>query len=84
MDYYGTKLATCSSDRSVKIFNVRNDQQVLVADLHGFVLHGFCITLFHRTSLCPQHPSIDHQFCIEVPRRFTGTATNGLWQRKYK
>jgi len=35
MDYYGTKLATCSSDRSVKIFDVRGDQQVLVADLKG-------------------------------------------------
>lgn len=33
MDYYGTKLATCSTDRSVKIFDVRNGQQVLVADL---------------------------------------------------
>ena len=37
MDYYGTKLATCSSDRSVKIFDVRGDQQSLVADLKGFV-----------------------------------------------
>jgi len=35
MDYYGTKLATCSSDKSVKIFDVRSDQHVLVADLRG-------------------------------------------------
>lgn len=35
MDYYGTKLATCSSDRSVKIFDIRGDQQVLIADLKG-------------------------------------------------
>lgn len=33
MDYYGTKLATCSSDRSVKIFDVQNGQQTLVASL---------------------------------------------------
>ena len=39
MDYYGTKLATCSSDRSVKIFDVQGDQQVLVADLKGSVSH---------------------------------------------
>lgn len=35
MDYYGTHLATCSSDRTVKIFDVRNGGQILVADLRG-------------------------------------------------
>jgi len=33
MDYYGTRLATCSSDRSVRIFDVKNGVQTLVADL---------------------------------------------------
>lgn len=33
MDYYGTRVATCSSDRSVKIFDVRNGTQKLIADL---------------------------------------------------
>ena len=36
MDYYGTKLATCSSDRSLKIFDVRSGQQTLLADLRGY------------------------------------------------
>lgn len=36
MDYYGTRLATCSSDRTVKIFDVRNGGQILVADLRGY------------------------------------------------
>ncbi|CAH1784700.1 unnamed protein product [Owenia fusiformis] len=35
MDYYGVKLATCSSDRSVKIFDVRNGQQTFVTALTG-------------------------------------------------
>ncbi len=36
MDYYGTRLATCSSDRSVKIFDVREGgHQVLSADIRG-------------------------------------------------
>jgi len=36
MDYYGTKLATCSSDRVVKIFEVKpNGQQMPLADLIG-------------------------------------------------
>lgn len=33
MDYYGSRLATCSSDRSVKIFEVKNSTQTLIADL---------------------------------------------------
>jgi len=33
MDYYGTKLATCSSDRTVRIFDVCDGEQTLVASL---------------------------------------------------
>jgi len=35
MDYYGVQLATCSSDNSVKVFNVKNGTQTLTADLKG-------------------------------------------------
>ncbi|CAG0902964.1 unnamed protein product, partial [Darwinula stevensoni] len=35
MDYYGTRMATCSSDHSVKIFDVKKDSHSLVADLRG-------------------------------------------------
>jgi len=35
MDYYGTRLATCSSDKSVKIFEVKEGTQTLVTDLRG-------------------------------------------------
>ncbi|KAJ8897991.1 hypothetical protein PR048_003351 [Dryococelus australis] len=35
MDYYGLRLATCSSDNSVKIFDVKNGTQTLRADLKG-------------------------------------------------
>ncbi|CAD7091048.1 unnamed protein product [Hermetia illucens] len=37
VDYYGLRLATCSSDNSVKIFDIKNGSQTLVADLKG---HG--------------------------------------------
>lgn len=37
MDYYGLRLATCSSDNSVKVFDLKNGSQSLVADLKG---HG--------------------------------------------
>ena len=36
LDYYGKRLATCSSDRVIKIFNIVGEgQQVHVADLTG-------------------------------------------------
>uniref|UniRef100_A0A0K8TPP9 Protein SEC13 homolog n=1 Tax=Tabanus bromius TaxID=304241 RepID=A0A0K8TPP9_TABBR len=35
VDYYGLKLATCSSDNSVKIFDIKNGGQTLAADLKG-------------------------------------------------
>ena len=35
MDFFGTRLATCSSDRSVKIFDVVDGKQTHVADLKG-------------------------------------------------
>jgi len=35
MDFYGTRLATCSSDRAVRIFDVKDGTQILAADLRG-------------------------------------------------
>uniref|UniRef100_A0A2I3H825 Protein SEC13 homolog n=1 Tax=Nomascus leucogenys TaxID=61853 RepID=A0A2I3H825_NOMLE len=35
MDYYGTRLATCSSEKSVKIFKVHNRGQILIASLRS-------------------------------------------------
>eukprot|EP00051_Salpingoeca_urceolata_P014775 m.188411 g.188411 ORF g.188411 m.188411 type:complete len:302 (-) comp18184_c2_seq1:75-980(-) len=35
LDYYGKRLATCSSDRLVKLFDVVGDQQTFVAELRG-------------------------------------------------
>ncbi|GAQ83077.1 Vesicle coat complex COPII subunit SEC13 [Klebsormidium nitens] len=35
MDYYGKRLATCSSDRTIKVFSVTGDQHAHLADLTG-------------------------------------------------
>lgn len=34
-DYYGKRLATCSSDRNIKVFNVSGEQITHLADLSG-------------------------------------------------
>lgn len=35
LDYYGLRLATCSSDHSVKIYDIKNGTQTLIGDLRG-------------------------------------------------
>lgn len=35
MNYYGTTLATCSSDEVIKLFNVKDKKQKLIAELRG-------------------------------------------------
>lgn len=35
MDYYGKRMATCSSDRTIKIFGVAGGQQTALAELQG-------------------------------------------------
>ncbi|KAL6778869.1 SEC13 [Auxenochlorella protothecoides x Auxenochlorella symbiontica] len=34
-DYYGKRLATCSSDRGIKVFEIEGEQVTHLADLHG-------------------------------------------------
>lgn len=35
LDYYGRRLATCSTDRTIKIFEIEGDQQRLSETLKG-------------------------------------------------
>lgn len=35
LDYYGRKLATCSSDRTIKVFDIVGDNHTHLADLRG-------------------------------------------------
>merc|ERR1712093_432830 len=35
LDYYGKRLATCSSDRNIKVFEIEGEHQRHIADLKG-------------------------------------------------
>ena len=48
MDYYGKRLATCSSDHQVRIFNVREDGSHDLAE----TLAGFVAALSHPRAVC--------------------------------
>lgn len=37
LDYYGRRLATCSSDKTIKIFEVEGETHRLVETLKGYV-----------------------------------------------
>lgn len=37
LDYYGRRLATCSSDKTIKIFEVEGESHRLVETLKGYV-----------------------------------------------
>lgn len=36
LDYYGRRLATCSSDKTIKIFEVENESHRLIETLKGY------------------------------------------------
>jgi protein transport protein SEC13 len=38
LDYYGRRLATCSSDKTIKIFEVEGEKHTLVETLRGYVM----------------------------------------------
>ncbi|KAG6014760.1 Protein transport protein sec13 [Claviceps pusilla] len=41
LDYYGRKLATCSSDRTIKIFEIDGESQRLIETLKGYDGHAW-------------------------------------------
>lgn len=38
LDYYGRRLATCSSDKTIKIFEIEGDSHRLTETLKGYVM----------------------------------------------
>jgi protein transport protein SEC13 len=78
MDYYGTRLATCSSDRSVKIFDVKTAQHVLLADLRGHEGPVWQLAWAH-----PMYGSILAS-CGYDKKVIIWKETNGTWSKLYE
>ncbi|XP_005106911.1 protein SEC13 homolog [Aplysia californica] len=78
LDYYGTKLATCSSDRSIKLFDVTNGQQTLVTQLKG---HDGPVW-----QLAWAHPMFGHMLasCGYDRKVIIWRETNGVWGKLYE
>ncbi|KAF5840365.1 WD40-repeat-containing domain protein [Dunaliella salina] len=78
LDYYGRRLATCSSDKTVKVFEIVGDKQAHLADLRG---HEGPVW-----QVCWAHPkfgsllascSFDHRVIVWKE------AADNLWQQVY-
>ncbi|XP_014802113.1 PREDICTED: protein SEC13 homolog [Calidris pugnax] len=78
MDYYGTRLATCSSDRSVKIFDVRNGGQILIADLRGHEGPVWQVAWAH-----PMYGNILAS-CSYDRKVIIWKEENGTWEKTYE
>lgn len=78
LDYYGTRLATCSSDRSIKIFDVTNDQQALIETLRG---HDGPVW-----QLAWAHPMFGNMLasCGYDRKVIIWKETNGTWGKLYE
>ena len=53
-DYYGQRMATASSDRTVKVFDVSTEQQTLVAELRKYVREH---QLYHACGVAHKPPN---------------------------
>eukprot|EP00126_Sphaerothecum_destruens_P002450 Sdes_comp15888_c0_seq2m5001 len=78
MDYYGKKLATCSSDRTIKVFEVSNEKHTLLAELKG---HEGPVW-----QVCWSHPKFGNVLasCSYDRRVIMWKETNAVWSKVYE
>lgn len=78
LDYYGRRLATCSSDRSIKVFEVAGEQRTQVGELRG---HEGPVW-----QVCWSHPKFGSLLasCSFDHRAIVWREQNGQWEQVYK
>ncbi|KAI8469235.1 MAG: COP-II coat subunit [Monoraphidium minutum] len=78
-DYYGRRLATCSSDRTIKVFELSGDHRAQIADLRGHEGPVWQVSWAHpRYGSLLASCSFDHRVIVwkEGP--------DGQWMQVYK
>ncbi|PIK60093.1 hypothetical protein BSL78_02998 [Apostichopus japonicus] len=78
MDFYGIRLATCSSDRFVKLFDVNNGQHTHVTDLRGHEGPVWQVAWAH-----PMYGNILAS-CSYDMKVIIWKETNGIWEKHYE
>ncbi|KAG9824838.1 hypothetical protein KCU98_g14158, partial [Aureobasidium melanogenum] len=77
LDYYGRRLATCSSDKTIKIFEVEGDSHRLVDTLKGHDGAVWCVSWAH-----PKYGTILASSSYDG-KIFVWREQNNQWQRIY-
>nr|G0SA60.2 RecName: Full=Protein transport protein SEC13 [Thermochaetoides thermophila DSM 1495]AEL00687.1 Sec13p [Thermochaetoides thermophila] len=77
LDYYGRRLATCSSDRTIKIFEIDGDSQRLTETLKGHDGAVWCVSWAH-----PKYGNILASAGYDG-KVFIWRELNGAWSRIY-
>ncbi|KAK4986316.1 GTPase-activating protein S13 [Elasticomyces elasticus] len=75
LDYYGRRLATCSSDKTIKIFEVEGDSHRLTETLKGHEGAVWCVSWAH-----PKYGTILAS-CSYDGKVFIWREQNNQWQR---
>ncbi|OJD37789.1 wd40 repeat-like protein [Diplodia corticola] len=75
LDYYGRRLATCSSDKTIKIFEVEGDSHRLTDTLKGHEGAVWCVSWAH-----PKYGNILASASYDG-KVFIWREQNGQWQR---
>ncbi|WPG99591.1 transport protein sec13 [Acrodontium crateriforme] len=78
LDYYGRRLATCSSDKTIKIFDIDGDQHRLTETLKGHEGAVWCVSWAHpKYGVILASSSYDGRILIWREQ-------NAQWQRIYE
>ncbi|ORY07800.1 Sec13 protein-like protein [Clohesyomyces aquaticus] len=78
LDYYGRRLATCSSDKTIKIFEVEGESHKLIETLKGHEGAVWCVAWAH-----PKYGNILASSSYDG-KVFIWREQNGQWQKIYE
>ncbi|KAK2760971.1 GTPase-activating protein S13 [Arachnomyces sp. PD_36] len=86
LDYYGRRLATCSSDKTIKIFEIEGDTHKLVETLKGHEGAVWCVAWAHpKFGTILASSSYDGKVLIwrEQPASATSPSSTSTWSRVF-
>lgn len=84
LDYYGRRLATCSSDKTIKIFEIEGDQHRLVETLKGHEGAVWCVAWAHpKFGTILASSSYDGKVIIWREQGTTTSAAASNWSRVF-